>query len=422
MFRMRSWGRFAVALSSGCALAFASGGLVSGVPGKTATEGEVDARVDQVLRTSEGEGALDAGAPADSLRGRMYAARITASKALGELDSRVARTSLPFLIRTLDRVREDLSQQPTAYLQAHQDDLVLWARVARSLGQIGDPLAAPALLQVLRTTKIREATVRQEIAVDQGRNVTQTDTVREDLLRDVRLAAIEALSALRVSYAVGDLIDLLTDPDLAIRTASHGVLRHLTNHDHPYDPKVEASLALGQNRWRQWWGRAHEQDRLDWMREGFVAGGVEMGDLSSHDALPALVAVLNHRSSWFRANARERILTLTWEVPLDGLQVILPHLKQEGLHPDAQDTLSLLFVDLAQRRLQLTWIEERLAGKTDPETGRLVELGVLPFAYEPLPPVDLPPAERERLMTEWVQRKDVLVSRMDTWLQAQISR
>lgn len=416
---VRAWVRCAGIFATGCALSFASGSLVSEVPGKTATEGEVDARVDQILRTTEGEGALDAAAAADSLRGRMYASRITASEALGELDGRVARTSLPFLIRTLDKIREDLAQQPAAYLQAHQNDIVLWARVARSMGQIGDPLAAPALLQVLRTTKIREATVRQEIAVDQGRNVTETDTVRDELLRDVRLAAIEALEALRVPYAVGDLIELLTDQDLSIRTATHNTLRRLTNHDHPYDPKEETSLALGQNRWRHWWAGAHGQTRLDWLREGYIAGSVEIGDLSSSDALPALVAVLNHRSAWFRANARERILALSWEKPLDGLRAILPHLKQEGLHPDAQDTLSLLFQDLAQRRLQLTWIEERRAGKTDPETGRLVELGVLPFSYEALPPTDLPPAERERLMTEWTQRKDVLVSRMDTWLQAQ---
>lgn len=398
------------------------------IPRKSFEESQVDAQVTLLQSSVEEEQRLvevtGGTASADQLRGRVYASRIAASEALGQMDPRVARTSLPFLIRTLDGMSASLGTSPDAFAVTHQDDLHAWARAARALGQIGDPLGAPALVRALRATKAQEITVRRDVLREQGPS-TETFQMRRDLLLQVRLAVLEALGRLQVPYTVPPLVDALDDPELVIRTAAHENLRRITNHDHPYDPKAEdVSRRLGQGRWRQWWQQAHAADRLDWIRDGYATAGIDVGDLRDRACLPTLATVLDHRHPWFRANARERILELSWDVPLDGLRALRPVLVRDDLHPDARDTLALLFQKLAGRHAYLQWLRARVEGTADDDEGSrgVSDPPRLPFSYESaLAPIrESDPDARRRAEEDSARRRAELVRQMDTWLQAEI--
>jgi len=70
----------------------------------------------------------------------------------------------------------------------------------------------------------------------------------------LRLKAIWALERIRRRGVLGDLIDLLEDPDEAIRRAAAAALVFISGRSIPFDPRgSEMSRAASVRAWREWW-------------------------------------------------------------------------------------------------------------------------------------------------------------------------
>lgn len=70
----------------------------------------------------------------------------------------------------------------------------------------------------------------------------------------VRALSARILERLEARSAVQPLIDALADPEVVVREASVGALRHITGRQHGFDPRGSSGdRYLGARRWRDWW-------------------------------------------------------------------------------------------------------------------------------------------------------------------------
>jgi HEAT repeat protein len=75
--------------------------------------------------------------------------------------------------------------------------------------------------------------------------------------RAVRLVTIEALQRVVAKRCIGALVNLLGDPDPAIRTAAAQSLSRLTNIH---------SFGTSRRLWKQWWRKNRDKDRVQWLQ------------------------------------------------------------------------------------------------------------------------------------------------------------
>lgn len=113
-----------------------------------------------------------------------------------------------------------------------------------ALGALGDHVAAPSLIALLRDA-------REEVA--QAAQLALTLLTKQDFQRNVP-AWTDWWSRHRSRPSTEWLIETLTHPVLELREAAALELRESTGGDLAYDPKAPtAALLAGQERWRRWW-------------------------------------------------------------------------------------------------------------------------------------------------------------------------
>ncbi len=135
-------------------------------------------------------------------------------------------------------------------LNGKEQSLALRAAACRTLGELGRPAARVALIKASRDP---EPLLRAEACRALGKVGTTEDAtvlalmMTTDLSRDCRVAAIEALGELKPVDARIDLklVEGMQSPDPAIRTASYGALRSITDEDLGIDFRPWQELAQG---------------------------------------------------------------------------------------------------------------------------------------------------------------------------------
>lgn len=133
-------------------------------------------------------------------------------------------------------------------LHGKEQSIALRAAICRTLGELGRPSAREALVKAARDG---EPLIRAEACRALGRVGGDEDAtvlalvMTTDQSRDCRVAAIEALGAMKPDDARIDLklVEGMQNPDPAIRTACYGALQGITGQDLGLDYQPWQKLA-----------------------------------------------------------------------------------------------------------------------------------------------------------------------------------
>ena len=112
--------------------------------------------------------------------------------------------------------------------------------------------------EILRTIDSLQLTDAHAVATPQGWQ-SGDDVIIVPALSDedifIRMVTASALGELGSPVAIPALIDALEDEESAVREAAYTALRTLTKKDLPFDPISEdaAARALRVKAWRDWW-------------------------------------------------------------------------------------------------------------------------------------------------------------------------
>jgi HEAT repeat protein len=216
-----------------------------------------------------------------------------------------------------------------------------------ALGAIGDPLAAQALLQVVRTP------------VPPPHNRDPLAALHQ---REVQISALEALARLRVPYTVPSLIELLDKNDCLVGRHAGEALRNITNHDPAPDGSAPSEEL--QTQWRSWWEGHRHQNLETWWIEGFErAGSLPPGGIVTLDdprAVTHLLSSLPDAPEWLARNIEEVINRASGP----SLPAALAELLESTEHPQVKRTAARLFLKATGLEPPF-WAEQALSG-SDP--------------------------------------------------------